>query len=76
MTLVQKKIQKIGNSNGITFPPELLRQAGLATGTEVIVTSEPGRITIVALDADFDAQVAAADRFVARHPNAIRKLGQ
>ena len=76
MTLVHKKFQKFGNSTGITFPAEMLKQAGLELGAEVIVSSENGRITIVALDADFDAQVAAADRFVARHPNAIRKLGQ
>ena len=76
MTLAHKKIQKIGNSTGITFSPELLRQSGLSTGTDVIVSSEPGRITIVALDPRFDEQVAAADRFVMRHPNALRKLGE
>ncbi len=30
----------------------------------------------VALDPDFDAMCAAADNFIADHPNALKKLGE
>jgi hypothetical protein len=43
---------------------------------EVLVHAEAGRIVITRLDPHFDDLVAAADRFVAAHPNAIRKLAQ
>lgn len=37
---------------------------------------EKGRVVITSLDPDFDALVAAADRFVADHPNALKKLAE
>ena len=43
---------------------------------EVLIHAEAGRITITKLDPDFDRLMAVADRFVAAHPNAIRKLAQ
>ncbi len=38
--------------------------------------AERGRVVITAFDPDFDGMVAAADRFVARHPNALQKLAE
>jgi antitoxin component of MazEF toxin-antitoxin module len=76
MSLTRKKLQRIGNSTGLTLPPEVLGASGMARDEEVIIVAKPGVITIKRLDPDFDAMVAAADRFVASHPNAIEKLGQ
>ena len=76
MTLAQKKLQRIGNSTGLVLSPDLLLEAGMQRDEEVLVHAEDGRIVITRLDPDFDRLVAAADRFVAAHPNAIRKLAQ
>ncbi len=76
MALAHKNLQRIGNSTGLVLPAELLREAGLERDDEVLIHAEAGRITITRMDPGFDDLVAAADRFVAAHPNAIRKLAQ
>lgn len=76
MALATRRLQRVGNSTGILLSAELLAASGLSRGDEVILASEEGRIVITRLDPDFDAMVAAADRFVAAHPNAIKKLAE
>jgi putative addiction module antidote len=76
MAVARRKLQKVGNSTGVIVPVEMLREAGLASGDDVMVQSERGRLVITALDPGFDEMVAAADRFVSRHPNALRKLAE
>lgn len=76
MSVARKKLQRIGNSTGIVLPAALLREAGLRPGDEVVVQAERGRVTLSVLDPDFDAMVAAADRFVAHHPNALHELAE
>ncbi len=76
MALVQKSLQRIGNSTGLVLPSEILQEAGLQRDDEILVHAEKGRITITRLDPDFDRMMEAADRFVSAHPNAIRKLAQ
>ena len=76
MSIAHKTVQKIGNSAGIVLSAELLRAAGLHSGDAIIIQAERGRLTITPLDPAFDAMVLAADRFVAHHPNALKKLGE
>jgi antitoxin component of MazEF toxin-antitoxin module len=76
MALAHKTLQRIGNSTGLVLTTDLLRDAGLERDDEVLVHAEAGRIVITRLDPNFDDLVAAADRFVAAHPNAIRKLAE
>lgn len=76
MPLAARKLQRVGNSTGILLPADLLRASGMARDDEVLVQAEEGRIVITRIDPAFDAMVAAADRFVAAHPNAIKKLAE
>jgi antitoxin component of MazEF toxin-antitoxin module len=76
MGVARKKLQRIGNSTGVILPAKLLRDAGLRPGDAVLMQAERGRVVITALDPDFDDMVAAADRFVAHHPNALQKLAE
>ena len=76
MTLATKRLQRVGNSTGLLLPAELLRASGMARDDDVLVHAEEGRIVITRIDPDFDAMVNAADRFVAAHPNAIKKLAE
>ena len=41
---MKKKIQKIGNSQGITLPLSLLREVGMNLNSEVEVHAENGRV--------------------------------
>jgi putative addiction module antidote len=76
MSVVRKKLQRMGNGTGVVLPAELLRDAGLRPGDEVVMQAEQGRVVITAFDADFNDLVAAADRFIAQHPNALKKLAE
>lgn len=76
MSLARRKLQKIGNSTGVTIPADMLVEAKMRRGAEVMVSVEPGRVTLTLIDNEFDRAVAAAERFIARHPNALRKLAE
>jgi putative addiction module antidote len=76
MTLIARKLQRVGNSTGLLLPAELLHASGMTRDDEVLVHAEEGRIVITRIDPEFDAMIAAADRFVSAHPNAIKKLAE
>ncbi|MDQ0220381.1 AbrB/MazE/SpoVT family DNA-binding domain-containing protein [Peribacillus cavernae] len=46
MEQIERKVTKIGNSIGITLPPELLKQVGLAQGDDVQVEVKDGKIIL------------------------------
>ncbi len=48
MTTYEEKIQKIGNSQGITLPLSLLREVGLNLHSEVEIHAENGRVILEA----------------------------
>lgn len=76
MATTTKKLQRIGNSTGMTIPAKILKVTGMSVDDEVILVATPGRLEIIAFDSDFDVMVAAADSFIADHPNALKKLGE
>jgi len=76
MALVARKLQRVGNSTGVLLPADLLRASGMSRDEDVLVQAEEGRIVITRIDPAFDAMVTAADRFVAAHPSAIKKLAE
>lgn len=76
MSVVRKSLQRVGNSTGVVFPADILRDAGFERGDEILVCADGGQITITKLDPDFDRLIAAADRFVSAHANALKKLAE
>lgn len=50
MALVQKSLQRIGNSTGLVLPADVLREAGMQREDEVLAHAEARRITITRLD--------------------------
>lgn len=46
MERIERKVTKIGNSIGITLPPEILRQIGLAQGDDVQIEVKEGKIIL------------------------------
>jgi antitoxin MazE len=43
---IERKVTKIGNSFGITLPPEFLKQVGLTQGDDVEIEVKDGRIIL------------------------------
>lgn len=76
MSLAQRKLQRVGNSTGVVLPADILNESGLYRGAEVLVHAEKGRVTLTLVDPEFDDLCAIAERVIADHPNALRKLGE
>ncbi len=76
MTIIKKKLQRIGNSTGLVLPADVLTKAGMSRDDEVILHVEDGRVTVSKVDTNFDECVALADDFIAQYANALTKLAQ
>ncbi len=76
MAISQKTIQRVGNSTGIILPPELLQAAGLHRGDAVILRVERGTIVITPMAPLRPEVMEAAERFIARHADALEKLAE
>jgi putative addiction module antidote len=70
------KIRQIGNSDGLTFRAEQLREAGLARGDEVIVEVRKDRITLVRAESDYAKAMEALDFCVKRYDATLRRLAR
>lgn len=46
MGLIERKVTKIGNSIGITLPPEILSEVGLSQGDDVQIEVKDGNIIL------------------------------
>jgi antitoxin component of MazEF toxin-antitoxin module len=70
------KIRQIGNSDGLTFRAEQLREAGFARGDEELVEVREGRITLVRPDSDYVKAMEALDFCVRRYDVTLRRLAR
>ena len=68
-------IRKIGNSEGIIIPKEVLDQLGLKAGDTVDLESEGNRITLSAPE-DMARQLAHAAKFMDKYKVALKKLAE
>lgn len=46
MTHYERKVTKIGNSYGVTFPKELLKEAGISYGDKLQLEQKDGEIVV------------------------------
>ena len=70
-------IRKIGNSEGIIIPKEVLNRMGLKAGdTLEISEAGDGRWSIGAADSDFTRQMQHAERFMDKYKVALKKLAE
>jgi len=69
-------IRRIGNSEGVILPKELLKSLNLKAGDYVIVTEEKGDIVLKKAGDDFDEQMAAAREIMDRYKVALQKLAE
>lgn len=70
-------IRKIGNSEGIIIPKEVLNRLGLKAGdTLELEESAAGEWSIRAADGDFARQLQHAERFMDKYKIALKKLAE
>ncbi|MGK6312823.1 AbrB/MazE/SpoVT family DNA-binding domain-containing protein [Neorhizobium sp. DT-125] len=69
-------IRKIGNSEGIIIPKEVLDRMGLKAGDNVDLTEEAGQLILKPMDDDFARQLEHAERFMEKYKVALKKLAE
>lgn len=69
-------IRKIGNSEGIIIPKEILQRLGLKAGDEVELREGSRGIELVARPADLSEQLQAARKGMQKYRNALRELAK
>lgn len=69
-------IRKIGNSEGIIIPKDVLDRMGVKAGDDVTITSEGSKLILTAADGDFDRQLGHAEKFMDRYKVALKKLAE
>lgn len=68
------KIRKIGNSFGLVIPLSCLQMANLQPDDVGVFKIEPGKISFVKSTEAVVSSLDEANRFMAKHKNAFRKL--
>ncbi len=69
-------IRKIGNSEGIIIPKEVLDRLGLKAGDVVELTENQDGLLLRSTDDDFARQIAHAARFMEKYKTALKKLAE
>jgi putative addiction module antidote len=69
-------IRKIGNSEGVIIPKEVLDRLGLKAGDELEMIVRDGGFQMKALDEAFQRQLEHASRFMDKYKVALKKLAE
>ncbi|EYR80677.1 MULTISPECIES: AbrB/MazE/SpoVT family DNA-binding domain-containing protein [unclassified Shinella] len=69
-------IRKIGNSEGIIIPKDVLDRMGVKAGDELILSEEDGKIKLVPQNTDLAEQLKAARLGMEKYRVALRELAK
>lgn len=69
-------IRKIGNSEGIIIPKEILDRLGLKAGDSLALSESQNGLLMKPMDDDFARQVEHAERFMDKYKTALKKLAE
>ncbi|WP_075288632.1 AbrB/MazE/SpoVT family DNA-binding domain-containing protein [Pararhizobium arenae] len=69
-------IRKIGNSEGVIIPKEVLDRLGLKAGDQLDVQTENGTLQLKPVNEAFERQLEAARRFMDKYKVALQKLAE
>lgn len=67
-------VTQIGNSTGVILPKEAALRLKVKKGDSVYLTEAPGGYMISPYDPNFESQIEAARRGMAKYRNALREL--
>jgi putative addiction module antidote len=69
-------IRKIGNSEGIIIPKDVLDRMGVKAGDELTLKEESGQIQLVPQNTDLSEQLKAARVGMEKYRVALRELAK
>lgn len=69
-------LRKIGNSEGVIIPKEVLERHNLRAGDTLNLSEEDGGITLKPSDDRFERQMKAAREFMDRYKVVLQKLAE
>jgi putative addiction module antidote len=69
-------IRKIGNSEGVIIPKEVLDRMGLKAGDSLEIREEKGSLALVPEQADLSEQLKAARLGMQKYRVALRELAK
>ena len=69
-------VTQIGNSTGVILPKEAVARLKVKKGDNVFLTETPEGYTISPYDPEFDAQMTAARRGMAKYRNSLHELAK
>ena len=70
------KLSRIGNSTGLAIPREVLAEAHLERGDEVVLAVENGQIKIAKADDSYNRTMEIGRRFAARYRRTMAALAK
>ena len=74
--MVTLKVRKIGNSEGVTLPREVLATLNVSDGDTLFLTPAPGGYRLTPYDPEFEEQMALATKVMKRRRNLLRELAK
>lgn len=69
-------IRKIGNSEGVILPKELLARLHVKEGDQLFVTETPDGFSLRSYDPELEHDMALAEEIMRENRNALRKLAE
>ena len=69
-------VRKIGNSEGVILPKEVLEDLHLSAGDELEIVQRPEGLMLVRADSEFGRQMRSAREGMARYRDALRELAK
>lgn len=69
-------IRKIGNSEGVILPKELLERLNLKAGDQLQILETDRDIVLKAVDDSFERQMEAARKVMDKYKVALQKLAE
>jgi putative addiction module antidote len=74
--MVALKVRKVGNSEGVTFPRELLTAMNVHDGDTLFATPAPGGYRLTPYDPVFERQMNMAREIMKEDRNLLRELAK
>ena len=69
-------IRKIGNSNGVVFPKEIMAKLKCSEGDKLYVVETMNGIELTPYNPNFAKDMALVDDIIAKNKNVLKKLAK
>lgn len=74
--MVKLTVRRVGNSLGVTLPAHAAQALHVKEGDQLYLTEAPDGFRLTPYDPDFEKTMEAADGFMNRYRNALRRLAK